>query len=313
MRAALLSLAGLLAFAVPVVHAADEDADVAAIRQRAEAYVAAYNEHNAAALADLWADDAVYLNRDTGDPIEGRAAIGNMFQDMFDSGEASTLSVTIQSIRLITPDVAIEDGTAEIQPAEGEPTSSTYTAIHVKKDGAWYINSVRETDMPAAPPKEPAELDQLAWLIGQWVDDAEDATVRTSWQWAKNQHFLTSNFNVSVGDQIEMEGTQVVAWDAAAGEIRSWVFDSEGGFGEGVWRRVGNEWIVETTSTLSDGSQGKATNIYAPKDENTFTWKSVDREIDGEAQPDVDEVAVRREVAVASTDAAPEQDLRGGN
>jgi uncharacterized protein (TIGR02246 family) len=296
--------------------AADDDADVAAIKQRAVEYVAAYNQHDAAALAKLWDEHAVYLNRDTGEPIEGREAIGKMFQEMFESGEASQLGVTIQSIRLITPDVAIEDGTAEITPTEGEVEQSTYTAIHVKRDGGWYLNSVRETDMPAAPPREPNELDQLAWLIGDWVDDAEDAAVHTNWRWAKNEHFLTSNFSVSVDGEIEMEGTQVIGWDAANQQIRSWVFDSEGGFGEGVWRRVGDEWIVDSTTTLEDGAQGKATNVYKPIDNDSFTWKSVDRQIDGEVQPDVDEIAVRRQVAVASSEAASSQDtpeVSGGN
>jgi hypothetical protein len=73
------------------------------------------------------------------------------------------------------------------------------------------------------------------------------------------------------------------------------VFDSEGGFGEGVWRRAGNQWIVDNTSTMSDGSQGSATNIYTVVDENTFTFKSVDRQVNGEPQEDIEEVAVHRQ------------------
>jgi uncharacterized protein (TIGR02246 family) len=252
----------------------------------------------------LWADDAVYLNRDTGEPIEGRTAIAAMFADMFQTGEASQLNVTVHSVRLITPDVAIEDGTAEIISADGAPAASTYTAVHVKKDGAWYINSVRETDMPASQPQDHGELSELEWLVGDWVDEADDATVHTSWKWAKNERFLVGNFNVSVGDRVEMEGTQVIGWDAVAGQIRSWVFDSEGGFGEGMWRRVGGDWIVDATTTLSDGSQGSATNVYTPVDENTFVWKSVDRVIDGQPGEDIAPVPVHRQVAVASRDAA---------
>jgi uncharacterized protein (TIGR02246 family) len=269
--------------------------DTAAIRSRIEQYVEAYNKHDAEGLGNLWADDAVYLNRETGAPIEGRPAIAAMFAEMFKSGEASQLSVNVQSIRLITPDVAIEDGAAEITPESGEPERSAYTAIHVKKDGNWFLNSVRETDTPTpAAEKEPQELSQLAWMVGDWVDQDENAAVHTHCDWAKNKHFLTSNFSVSVDGQVDFEGTQVIGWDPAAGQIRSWVFDSDGGFGEGVWQRVGNEWIVETTSTMSDGSSGSAKNVYTPVDENSFKWKSVDRQVNGEAQPDVDEVTVGR-------------------
>jgi uncharacterized protein (TIGR02246 family) len=306
-------MAAVLALSNDTSSAAESPEDVSAIRKRAAEYVEAYNRHDAAALAELWADDAVYLNRDTGEPIEGRDAIREMFAGMFQSGEASELGVGIQSIRLITPDVAIEDGVAEIRAAEGEVKISAYTAIHVKKNGAWYLHSVRETDAPSPPTREPSELDQLAWLVGQWVDEAEDATVHTSWQWAKNEHFLTSNFSVSVGGQVEMEGTQVIGWDPVAGQIRSWVFDSEGGFGDGVWRHEGNQWIVEATSTLNDGSQASATNVYTPLDDNTFTWKSTNRVVEGDLQDDVAEVLVHRQVDVASTEVTQDPMTNGGN
>jgi uncharacterized protein (TIGR02246 family) len=288
-----------LTTAVPSL-AADSPDEPAAIRKRVEEYVAAYNKHDAKALGDLYAEDAVYLNRETGQPIEGRPAIAAMFDEMFKDGEAASLGVTVQSIRLITPDVAIEDGTAEITPAAGEPEKSTYTAIHVKKNGAWFLNSVRETDAPTPmPAQEPEELGQLAWLVGDWVDENESATVRTHCDWAKNKHFLTSNFSVRVGDELDLEGTQVIGWDPVAGQIRSWVFDSDGGFGEGRWQRVGDEWIVETNTTMSDGSQGSAKNVYTPVDDNSYRWKSVDRAVDEEQQPDIDEVTIRRDASQA--------------
>ena len=274
---------------------ADEVDEANVIRQRIESYVAAYNAQQAAAVADHWSDDAVYVNRDTGDRITGRPAIAAMFQKLFQNGEAAQLNVTVEAIRRITPEVAIEDGTAEMVSADGEPLHSTYTAVHVKRDGQWYLDSVRETDAPGPPPAASNELEQLSWMVGEWLDKAEDATVRSQWQWAKNKTFLTSTFNVSVEDRVELEGTQIIGWDPAAGQIRSWVFDSEGGFGEGVWRRAGNQWIVDTVSTLSDGSQGSATNVYTLVDDGTFLWKSVDRQVDGEPQPDIDELPVYRQ------------------
>jgi uncharacterized protein (TIGR02246 family) len=289
-----------------VASAAESDSLTVAIRERVEAYVAAYNQPDAQALADLWAEDAVYVNRDTGETIEGRAAIAEMFAGMFAAGDAPRLAVTLHAVRSITDNVAIEDGTVDLIAADGSTTSTTYTAIHVERDGVWYLHSVRETDTPAPPELDHGELEQLSWLIGEWVDDSEDAAVHTACGWAKNERFLTSAFSVSVDGQIEIEGTQVIGWDAAAEQIRSWVFDTEGGIGEGVWRRVGDQWIVDSTMTLADGSQGSATNVYTPIDDNSYTWKSVDRQIDGQPQPDVDEVTVRRqEPAVAADEPTP--------
>jgi uncharacterized protein (TIGR02246 family) len=296
-RTAILALLAVLFSTIS--WAAETPDETGAIRKRVEQYVEAYNKHDAAALGNLWADDAVYLNRDTGEPIEGRAAIAKMFDEMFKSGEASQLNVSVQSIRLITPDVAIEDGTAEIIPTAGEPEKSTYTAIHVKKDGNWFLNSVRETDTPTPPNEdEPQELSQLAWLVGDWIDGDENATVHTHCDWAKNKHFLTSNFSVSIDGKIDLEGTQVIGWDPVTNQIRSWIFDSDGGFGEGLWQRVGNEWIVQTTSTMSDGSQGSAKNVYTPLDENSYKWRSVDRDVDADQQPDIDEVTIHRDQPV---------------
>lgn len=313
MRTIALLLAGSFAAVSSAARGAEASDEAAAIQQRVAAYVAAYNQHDAAALANLWAEDAVYRDRDTGEQVAGRDAIRDMFAAMFDADDASQLAVVIQSIRLVTPDVAIEDGVAEIATADGDVTSTAYTAIHVKQDGAWYLSSVRETDMPAPLPKEPSELDQLAWLIGEWADEADDATTDSQWRWTPGGHFLINRFGVRVDQRIEIEGTQVVGWDPAAGRIRSWVFDTEGGFGESLWRRVGNEWIVDTTFTLADGSQGSASNIYVPLDENTFAWRSVDRQIDGESQEDVEEVIVHRQLPAEATDASQESTSNGGN
>jgi uncharacterized protein (TIGR02246 family) len=293
----------------PVAAPADQPANAsddrrddaaAAIRERVEAYVAAYNKHDAAALAELWADDAVYLNHNTGESVQGRPAIAAMFEEMFKAGEADHLSVAVDSIRLVTADVAIEDGKAHLAPADGEPIPSSYTAVHVKKDGKWYLTSVRETDLSVSSqtndqPEQPGALDQLAWMVGEWVDQDEEATVRTTCDWAKNGNFLTSNFEVAVDGAIALEGTQVIGWDPATQSIRSWMFDSEGGFGEGVWSRNGDQWTVETRSTQADGSQATASNIYTVLDDKTFTWRSANRQVDGEPQPEIEEVPVYRQ------------------
>ena len=57
----------------------ESSADEAAIRKADEAYVKAFNKHDAKALADAWSPEAVYLNRTTGDEVVGRAAIAEQF------------------------------------------------------------------------------------------------------------------------------------------------------------------------------------------------------------------------------------------
>ena len=57
----------------------DPAADEAAIRKADEAYVTAFNNHDAKALADAWSPEAVYLNRVSGAEVVGRAAIAEQF------------------------------------------------------------------------------------------------------------------------------------------------------------------------------------------------------------------------------------------
>jgi hypothetical protein len=85
-----------------------------------------------------------------------------------------------------------------------------------------------------------------------------------------------------------------IGWDPANETIRSWVFDSLGGFGEGSWRRDGNRWTVESTGVLPDGRTGSSTDVWEFVDENSYVWRSTDREIDGQPMADAEVKFVRK-------------------
>ena len=88
---------------------------------------------------------------------------------------------------------------------------------------------------------------------------------------------------------------QLVGWDAARKEIRSWVFDSEGGFAEGEWSPVGDRWLVKTTATLPDGVTASSTSVFQSLDDNSFSWQKVNRVVDGEILPNIGEIIIVRE------------------
>jgi hypothetical protein len=89
---------------------------------------------------------------------------------------------------------------------------------------------------------------------------------------------------------------QRVGWDPHRGVIRSWVFDSAGGFGDAVWRRDGKRWVTSVEGVLPDGGAGRSTNVYEFVDPNTFVWRSTDRDVDGQPMADV-EVKFARQTA----------------
>ena len=222
---------------------------------------------------------------------------------MFAENKGVKIEVLNPSVRFVSPDVAIEEGTVRVAGPSGPPSESTYLAVHVKKGGHWKLDTVRETDVPESTAASPS-LEDLAWLVGDWVDESPDATAAATVAWTKNKSFLTYAFKASGAGMDDLEGTQVIGWDSVANTIRSWMFDSDGGFGEGTWSKKDNQWIVKFNQVLPDGRKASATNIYTLVDGNTFLWKSIGRKLDGEFLPNVEGVKMVRKTAVDAATAA---------
>ncbi len=270
--------------------------EVAAIRSAIEHYVTVFNAADAAGVAACWAADGVYVTPD-GQRLGGTAAIQEHFARSFAEAPDQRLVVHLDSIRLLDADVALEEGTAIVEQSGQETGSSTYLAIHRRQDGVWRLDTVRETLVPeVASPSGP--LDALGWLVGQWSDQSEPGVhVRSSYRWARGGQFLVNVFQVVVAGEIDLEGTQIIGWDPADRVVRSWLFDSDGEFGQGVWTPGENpgDWVVKTRSVLPSGGSASALNQYHRVDENLFTWQSSHRKVDGTTLPDVPPIAVRRQ------------------
>lgn len=287
----------LLAAWLAAVGQAQEDRqreDEAAIRKAVEAYVACFNQGDAQALAALWSPEAVYINPISGEQVVGRAAIQQQFTSIFADATGIRLEATTQAIQFISPNVAIEQGSAKVTRSEQTAEESEYTAVYVKRDGQWLLDRVTEEDVPVIT-SHYEQLKDLEWMIGVWVDQDEESQIVTSCQWTKNRNFLTRFFTVTVRDQLDMSGLQIIGWDPAAKQIRSWVFDSGGGFGEGRWTKKESRWFIQSTGTLPDGKKSSAVHIITYLDQDRFTWQSVNREAGGEILPNVDEVMVVRQ------------------
>jgi hypothetical protein len=154
------------------------------------------------------------------------------------------------------------------------------------------VRSSQDTSAEAESSATP--LDELAWMVGDWVDQDEDATVESSVNWTKNGTFLRRMFRVTPAEGATHEGMQLIGWDPAEQTIRSWTYDADGGFGEERWQRDGDRWTIRTRYTLPDGARASATSLMRRIDDDSFTWRSVNRSIGGALQPDIDEVTVVR-------------------
>ncbi|MFT5525817.1 MAG: hypothetical protein ACI9G1_002301 [Pirellulaceae bacterium] len=282
--------------------AADPQAnDRQALVDTIHSYVAAYNKGDATAVAAHWSSNGVWVEQDSGDRITGSVALRDHFNEIFAAADRPRLNVMVDSIRFIAENVAVEDGTAQLVDTEGA-SESGYTAIHVKEKGNWKVDSVREnaisvTASPASASKYES-LRELEWLVGEWTDASEESTIETNCKWTKNRNFLTQSFRVVVGGQVHMEGTQIIGWDPVNETIRSWVFDSDGGFGQGLWTRKGeNRWVVKAAHNLADGSTASSVNMFRYISDGSYGWQSIGREVNGEFTPNIDEVIVTRSTA----------------
>jgi uncharacterized protein (TIGR02246 family) len=264
-----------------------------ALFKKAEGFVAAFHKGDAKALAAHWTPDGDYTDQ-TGRTLKGREAIEKAFSGMFAEHKGLKVRVDIGSLRFVTPDVAIEDGVTSVMPPDGGPPSrARYTIVHVKRNSDWYLSSVREA--PYAVPSNREQLAELEWLIGDWADNnAKGETARVNYQWGANQNFLVGEFTTTIKQFAVGGGTQRIGWDAGNKQLRSWVFEDNGGFGGGLWQRDGNQWTIKAHATLPDGKKMAATNILTRVDADTMTMQFRDRTVDGQRMEETKMVTLRR-------------------
>lgn len=267
--------------------------DAVAVQQAMVAYVEAFNRHDAEALLDLWTPGGTYVNKETGERSTGREALAKDFAKVFTATPEIFLSGGVDEVRVIGSDTAIVDGVTTVVLPDAEPNVSAYTAILVKQGGKWLLDTVHESDLPT--PETPRQaLKPLEWMVGTWQDESDTATVTSIMRWSPSQAFLIRSYDVVREDEEPFQGTQIIGWDPAVKQIRSWTFNSDGSFGEGSWSQNGAEWIVRKTETMADGRLASGTQVITQLDPETITVQTIAKEIDGAPEPTADPVTMKR-------------------
>lgn len=257
--------------------------DERALRALMQQYTDAYKAGNAATLASLFTEDAEMID-ENGDRIRGRQAIQNVFAAIFRNRPGASLTITTDSIRFLAPDVAQEEGITIVKVGKKSPSTRRYTVLYVKQGGQWRYSSAREERDPDVGAHQ--HLEELAWLVGDWNDESPDSVVQITCKWSPDGHFLLRDFTVRVQGKPVMTVNERIGWDAQARQIRSWVFDSEGGHGSGLWSRVGDQWVIKSTGVLPDGRLATATHTLAKIDAHSARWTSVERTVGDRVVPD---------------------------
>jgi uncharacterized protein (TIGR02246 family) len=274
---------------------ASKGGDEQAIRKAAAAYVEAMNKGDLNAVMAFWTSDADYID-ESGKATRGKEALTALFKNGLAEIKGKKVTGKAHSLKFLRPEVAMEDGSLEFTAADGSKESNRYAVVWVKSGDHWLISSAR--DLPAETSDLPSlaylQLKGLEWLVGEWQDASDKIDVHAVCRWDHSKSFLLMEYEVKRPGVEPIRVTQRVGWDGHNGLVRSWVFDSQGGFGEGYWQRQGNRWVVTKAGILPDGGTGSATNIYEFVDPNTFIWRAHDREVEGQPLADTEIKFIRK-------------------
>jgi uncharacterized protein (TIGR02246 family) len=284
-----------------------------------------FNEGQAAELAAQFLPDGELID-DEGNLYRGREELRDLFQRFFATFPGAKLTLQVDSLRMIGPRLAIEEGTRIVTideravnaggqaagsvttaaatanvPADGaanvtatatvakydKPVEARlrYLCVWTKTDNQWQVASVRE--FADDPPPTPHELLQpLAWLVGDWVSEGGDSIVRISYRWSDDGNFLLGDYKVTANGESAMDSVQRVGWDPLRQQVRSWLFDSDGGYGDGEWTAFEDGYLIRSSAVMPDGTIGSA-NIEARKvSDSQFVLKGTNRIVAGEPVED---------------------------
>ena len=247
-------------------------------------YLDAFNRHDAIALAAHWVKDGENLDLDTGNRIVGQPAVEHLFDQLFARDETARIGFQLDSIRPIRDDVVVVDGLSQMSLTNQEPRRSRFSAVLVRHEDRWLMESVRESAASAEPTIRD-RLQQLNWLRGFWEDISDGLTVSLQCEWNEEETFLirrhlitkelgqrgaeerlamgipallpTEEASKKEADRLSI--TEYIGWDPGHGKICSWLFCSDGRTAHFAWQRNGNAWLLQS---LSDTSNNKSPTQY---------------------------------------------------
>jgi uncharacterized protein (TIGR02246 family) len=265
---------------------AERAGDQAAIQRRTQEFLRAVSRADARALAAFWTDQGEYARGDDL-TIRGRENIEKAYAESLKQREPAEVELQNDSVRFLADDTALQEGRFLVKPSNSaERPRSRFVILYIRVNSQWQIGLLRE--WPEGP-----SLQELAWLVGTWSSASDGGDARAVFEWTENRKFLRGNFTMKQEDRA-VSGFQILALDPATGSIKAWTFGGDGDLGEAVWTRTEKGWSVKTTGVTSEGEPVISTTLITRIDEDSFTWQSVDRTVDGEKQPDVGPVKVVR-------------------
>ena len=99
---------------------------------------------------------------------------------------------------------------------------------------------------------------------------------------------------VQIEGKPALSGSQRIGYDPLTKQIKSWVFDNDGGHGEGDWTRQGDQWIIKARGVLRDGKVATATHVITYLSKDMILWKTMDRTVGSDTMAEAIEFVMVR-------------------
>jgi uncharacterized protein (TIGR02246 family) len=273
-------------------NGADSEPARKAILGNVRAYMEAFNRRDAKAILELFADDCTITEVD-GTRVRGLKELKAELDETFADEPDTRISVAVDTLTFPAPNVAIETGKVTYFP-DGKTAASEaeYEVTHVQTGPKWLMSHARVFNRTVLSPYD--RLRDLEWLVGDWIDEGEGSVLESSYRWDTNKAFLLQTFTLRIKGQKALTGVQRIGWDPLSKQIKAWIFDSEGGFGDSLWSSVDDGWVIKINGVRIDGTVVTATNELKQVAKDRLRLESVDRIVGEERKPNFTTFAVRK-------------------
>ncbi len=256
-----------------VAAAAPDDADREAIVKTSREFADAFNKGDAKAVAAMWTENGE-CREANGETFRGRAAIEKAYTDFFKAAPGVKIDVLVKSVRFPAKDMAVEEGLIrQTRGPKDLPGTTAYVAVHAREGGQWKIALSSETGVGQD------RLEDLDWLLGDWITKVKDADVKLSVVRDPKKPFINATFTRTVMGKEPLSGSIRISLDPETGRLRSWGFEDDGAHSQGLWFCDGKSWVIDTRGVLANGTPTAERIVLQRATPDVITWRTIDRVI----------------------------------
>jgi len=265
---------------------------IAAVRRAADAYATAFNAGDDKAIGDQWTLGAEL--DEGGGMLKGRDAIVASLKQWRATHPKAAMKIEVTDVQTLGEGVARVQGTLSFTgQADAEPAVSRFDSLRVLENGSWRIAESRVVPTPRTA------LADLSWLLGTWqsTDAKTGTTIDASYEKSLEGNAIVGRITVKQKDGSTVESLDVIHADRLTGQVRSCSFDSTGARAEGTFTSDGTSFerkLVGTPGNPDLGNRAEWMQVLSPLGRDMLLWHSIERTIDGHAQPDTEPVHLRR-------------------